>query len=168
MAPNLAASQHTLIRDMILDGSPTNADIAKVARCSPRTVRSLRENVRLFGSTRAPHNGHGGRPLSITPPMLDALLEHLLEKPDQYLNEMVVFLWDEFEVLVTTSTISRTLKSIRWSKKAARRVAAAGTPTCETCTSTIYPPSSPTTSSMLTNPAVTKEWGIGEQSGLWV
>jgi len=37
---------------------------------------------------------------------------------------MVLFLWDEFEVLVTTSTISRTLKSIRWSKQAAHRVAA--------------------------------------------
>jgi transposase len=56
--------------------------------------------------------------------MLDALREHLLEKPDQYLDEMAVFLWDEFEVPVTTSTISRALKSIRWSKKVARRVAA--------------------------------------------
>jgi tricorn protease-like protein len=37
---------------------------------------------------------------------------------------MAVFLWDEFEVQVTTSTISRALKSIGWSKKVARRVAA--------------------------------------------
>lgn len=36
---------------------------------------------------------------------------------------MALFLWDEFEILVTTSTISRTLKSIGWSKKTARRVA---------------------------------------------
>lgn len=55
--------------------------------------------------------------------MLDALRERLIEKPDQYLDEMAVFLWDEFEVLVTTSTISRTLKTIEWSKKTARRVA---------------------------------------------
>ena len=44
--------------------------------------------------------------------MLDALCDHLLEKPDQYIDEMVVFLWDEFEVLVTTSTLSRALASI--------------------------------------------------------
>jgi transposase len=55
--------------------------------------------------------------------MLEALREYLLEKPDQYLNEMVVFLWDKFEALVTTSTVSRALKSIDWSKKTCRRVA---------------------------------------------
>jgi hypothetical protein len=54
---------------------------------------------------------------------LETLCEHLLEKPDQYLNEMAVFSWDEFEALVTTSTISRALKSIGWSKKICRRVA---------------------------------------------
>lgn len=32
----------------------------------------------------------------ITPPMLEALCERLLEKPDLYQDEMVVFLWDEF------------------------------------------------------------------------
>jgi len=54
--------------------------------------------------------------------MLKALREHLLEKPELYLDEMVVFLWDEFEVLVTTATISRALASIGWSKKTAHRV----------------------------------------------
>jgi hypothetical protein len=36
--------------------------------------------------------------------MLDALCEHLLEKPGLYPSEMIVFLWGEFEVLVTAST----------------------------------------------------------------
>jgi hypothetical protein len=39
--------------------------------------------------------------------MLEALLEHLLEKPDLYQDEMAVFLYDEFHVLVTIPTISR-------------------------------------------------------------
>jgi transposase len=55
--------------------------------------------------------------------MRDALCEDLLRKPDQYLDELVLFLWDEFEVLVSISTISRALSSIGWSKKQARRVA---------------------------------------------
>ena len=55
--------------------------------------------------------------------MLDALCEHLLEKPNQYLDEMVVFLWDEFRVSVSSSAVSRALKSIGWSKKTCRRVA---------------------------------------------
>lgn len=40
--------------------------------------------------------------------MPEALCEHLLEKPDLYLDEMALFLWDEFEILTTPSTISRT------------------------------------------------------------
>ena len=31
--------------------------------------------------------------------MLDTLHEYLLEKPDLYLDEMAVFLWDKFEAL---------------------------------------------------------------------
>lgn len=55
--------------------------------------------------------------------MLDALCEYLIEKLYMYQDEMVVFLWDEFEILVTTHSISRALASIRWSKKTARRIA---------------------------------------------
>jgi hypothetical protein len=52
-------------------------------------------------------NGGGGRPRSITHPTLDALREHLLERPDQYLDKMAVFLWDKFKVLPALSAISR-------------------------------------------------------------
>lgn len=74
--------------------------MADAAGCSPHSVNAIRSNLRCFGTTRAPFNG-GGRPRSITPPMLDTLHEYLLEKPDLYLDEMAVFLWDGFEVLAT-------------------------------------------------------------------
>ena len=51
------------------------------------------------------------------------ICEHLLEKPNLYQDEMAVFLWDEFEVLITNFSIGRALVSIGWTKKAARRVA---------------------------------------------
>ena len=54
--------------------------------------------------------------------MLDTLCEHLLEKPGLYLDEMELFLWDEFEVSVSTFSIQRALKSIEWTKKIIRRV----------------------------------------------
>jgi hypothetical protein len=44
--------------------------------------------------------------------MLDALRERLLEKPGLYQDEMAVFLYDEFSVLITTSSIHRALASI--------------------------------------------------------
>lgn len=122
MAPHLASSQHDLIRDMIVDGSLTAAQMATAAGCSMRSVKAIRSNLRHFDSTTAPANG-GGRRRSITPPMLDALREHLLEKPGLYQEEMALFLWDEFGVLVTTHSISRTLKAAGWSKKVARQIA---------------------------------------------
>jgi hypothetical protein len=76
----------------------------------------------VFGTSKAPPNIRG-RKRSITPSMLDVLFEYLLEKPGLYQTEMVVFLWDEFEVMVTTSSISRALASKGWTKKTIRRVA---------------------------------------------
>lgn len=58
--------------------------------------------------------------------MLHALCDRLIEKPHMYQDEMVVFLWDELEILVTTYSIGRigrALKGVGWSKKAARRIA---------------------------------------------
>lgn len=122
MAPNLAHSQHDLIHDMVLDKKMKVREMANVAECSERSIMAIRSNIRHFGSTKAPPNG-GGRPRSITPQMLEVLCEHLLEKPWLYLEEMAVFLWDEFDVLVSPSSISRALRSRNWSKKTARRVA---------------------------------------------
>lgn len=110
--PNLADSQHEIIRDMILSKLLTSARMADAAGCSIRSIKRIRSNPCSFGATKAPSNGVGRR-RSITPPILDTLHEYLLEKPELYLGEMAVFLWDEFEVLVTTPTISRTFPSIR-------------------------------------------------------
>jgi transposase len=49
--------------------------------------------------------------------MLEALCEHLTEKPGLYLNEMAVFLYDEFSISVSPSSIKRTLSSEGWTKK---------------------------------------------------
>jgi hypothetical protein len=51
--------------------------------------------------------------------MAEALCHHLLEKPGLYLDEMAVFLWDEFQEMVTTSSIRRALVAKGLSKKTA-------------------------------------------------
>jgi transposase len=55
--------------------------------------------------------------------MLEALFDHLLEKPGLYLDEMVIFLWDEFQMIATTSSVRRALVSNGWSRKSARQKA---------------------------------------------
>jgi transposase len=109
MAPNLSLSQHDQIRDMILSNPLTDVEIASVAGCTTRSIRTIRANLRCFGTSKAPAN-RVGRPRSITPPMLRALYDRLIEKPHMYQDEMVVFLWDEFGILVTTYSISRALR----------------------------------------------------------
>jgi hypothetical protein len=122
MAPNLAPSQHDLIRDMILHQKLTTREMAEAAGCSEHSIKAIRSNLRYFGSTKAPPNGGRGC-RSLTPQMLGVLQEHLVVKPELYLEEMAVFLWDEFDALLSPSSFSRALLSINWSKKTARRVA---------------------------------------------
>jgi transposase len=122
MAPNLAESQHAMIGDMISSKLFKANEIAGAASCSSRSVYAIKSNIQCFGATKAPSNG-GGRPRSVTPPMLDALCEHLLEKPGLCQDEMVLFLLDEFNIQVSTFSIGRALRSIGWTKKTIRRVA---------------------------------------------
>jgi hypothetical protein len=116
MALHLAKSQVALITDMLSSGLFTNAEIATAANCSTRGVGRIWSNIRYYSAPQAPRNG-GGRKQSITPAMLDALCDHLLEKPGLYQSEMILFLLDEFDVLVTASSIGRTLRSRGWTKK---------------------------------------------------
>ena len=107
---------------MLASKSINNVQIAKNTGSSTRTIRAIKSNLHFYGNTKAPPNG-GGRKRSITPPMLDALCEYLLEKPGLYRSEMVLFLLDEFETLVTTLSIGRALASKSRSKKTIRRIA---------------------------------------------
>ena len=121
MALNLAASQHDHIRDMILSKSLKTTQMADAAGCSIRSIKAIRSNLYYFDITKATSNGVG-RPRYITPPMLEALREYLLSKPDRYLYELAILLWDDFDVVAITMSISRALASMGWLKKTARRV----------------------------------------------
>jgi transposase len=122
MAPNLAVVTHQIVRDMILSGTLPQKQMADAAHCSERGIQRITRNLHLFGTTKAPSNG-AGRRLRITSHMLDILCEYLLVKPGLYQDEMAVFLFDEFGIHVTTSDVSKSLKSIKWYKKSSRQVA---------------------------------------------
>ncbi|CRG92909.1 hypothetical protein PISL3812_09987 [Talaromyces islandicus] len=112
-----------MICDMLTSSQQlTIAQIAKTVRCSRKAVYLVQSNLDKFGSPRAPSMRPGPKRV-ITPLILEALCDHLLEKPALYLDEMAVFLWDEFNIYVTISTISKALTSIGWSKKTARQKA---------------------------------------------
>jgi hypothetical protein len=82
MAPNLAASQHAMIHDMIVSETLSAAQMADVAGCSKRSIKYIRSNLRCFGTTKAPPNGSGRR-RSITPPFTSYY--HLTKSAERHL-----------------------------------------------------------------------------------
>ena len=107
---------------MVLNNELTVPQMAEAAGCNERMIRRLRSNMRQFGSVKAPPNKRG-RPRTLTPVMIQALCDHLIEKPYLYLDEMVLFIWDEFQKKVTISCLCRTLEYVGWSKKVAKQKA---------------------------------------------
>ena len=92
MPANLKAPQLEQIQHMIKNGSSNRAEIAFATGCSKQAVTYIRQNLQAFGNVRAPRNGVG-RPRSITPPMLEAILERLKENPTLYLDELVIIIY---------------------------------------------------------------------------
>jgi len=85
----------SFIHDMISSGELTTSQMAEAAGCRKRTVIRIRSNLRMYGSIKGP-SIKKGRLQSVTPVMMKALCEHLLEKPSLYLQEMQFFLLDKF------------------------------------------------------------------------
>ena len=76
---------------MIVNKKLKTRQMANVAKCSERSIKVIRLNLYYFGTIKAPLNS-SGRSRSITPPMLEALCEYLLEKLGLYLKEIAIFL----------------------------------------------------------------------------
>ncbi|KAJ5694341.1 hypothetical protein N7536_004753 [Penicillium majusculum] len=104
-------------------------DVITHMLCSKKrlTTSQIAKNMRLFGSARSPPISPG-RPPSITKVMVDALFDHLAEKPGLYVEEMAIFLFDEFNVVPSISSIKRALYRAGWSKKKAQQRASERNP----------------------------------------
>jgi transposase len=92
---------------------------ATAAHTTDHSIQRIRRNIRIFGQASAPANDPGSS-ATLTKEMVD-LLCHLYDKPELYLEEMAWFIWDEFKVVISTSTISRALDKAGWSKKQVRQ-----------------------------------------------
>lgn len=121
MAPHLAKWQHDQIQHMVNAGFGDVA-IKKAVVCSRNAVSHIRQNLLKFGRTTEPQRNRGRR-RSLTPAMRRALLEYLRIWPDRYLDELAIYLADDFDELVSVSTISRELKRAGLSKKKNRQIA---------------------------------------------
>jgi hypothetical protein len=73
--------------------------------------------------------------------VLDTLCEHLIHKPGLYIGNMVTFLWKEFNIFPSHSSIQQALSRRGWNKKNSDRKLNSGTRGYELSINTSYPSS---------------------------
>ena len=122
IGPNLSVSQHAAARNMIADGRVKDEQIGKAIGCSRNAVGAIRANIQCDGTTTAPRNVSGPK-RAITPEIRQSLLDRLAFLSEEHLDKAVIWLWDKYNVLRSTSATSRELKVAGWSRKRVRRVA---------------------------------------------
>lgn len=121
MSPPLSASVRQSVWFSFESGKDDKHTLDRTG-LSVRQVRKMRRNWEMFGEVVKPKLG-AGRPKKICQLHNQALLEYLEERPTVYRDEMAWFLWDEFDLIVDESTISRALKQLGWNRKKAVRIA---------------------------------------------
>jgi transposase len=98
-----------------------NTEVSQATRVSRNAIRKMRLSLEYWGTPYAPRAVRLGRPRLLVEAHRLRLVEFLRGRPHAYLDEMAEFLYDEFDVEVSTSTIWRELERMRWSRKLATK-----------------------------------------------
>ena len=120
--PRLTSKGRERLCSMVQYGHYTLSDMAFDVGCSITTVARVRDRWMSSRDAGWSRCGGGKRPL-IPQHVSHALQRFLFEHSDRYLEEMQIFLAEEFGVFASVSAISRTLARMRWTNKITRRVA---------------------------------------------
>src|SRR6266480_2605531 len=86
--------------------------IASEVRVSHQSVYQLRQTLDAFDTVSPFHLGVQGRPRKITVEAEQSLLDFLDDNPSVYQDEMIKFLFSEFDISITQLTIFRLLKNL--------------------------------------------------------
>jgi transposase len=115
MPPALTDDKRTSINNRIEIGEDT-ARIAYLEGVTARQVRKIRRNLAIYASVVAPQYRRGPARL-IGEVMKDSLLEYIDLHPTVYLDEMCLYLYDEYGITVSTWTVARMLRREGWTHK---------------------------------------------------
>ena len=99
------------------------SSIATNENVSAHCVHNYASNFKAFNSPQAPSMRKLGRLKSLIPTQVAALNEWLIGQLDSYLDEIQYFLWDNFNVDVSLSIISRALKVSEITRKKLKKKA---------------------------------------------
>lgn len=107
-----------------LERGDSNKFIEDATRLSGRQICRMRSNWEHFGGVVRPKLSIGNRPRILSQYHNKQLLSYLEQQPTAYLDEMCWFLFDEFDISVSKSTVCRALQRLSWTRKKAKRIAA--------------------------------------------
>ena len=115
--------QPTIVRSIVehIAAGETNSEISRATRVARNTVHKMRLSLEYWGTPYAPRTVRLGRPRLLTEAARLQLKEFLRGRPYAYLEEMIEFLYDEFDLEVSIPTIWRELERMRWLRKLATK-----------------------------------------------
>ncbi|WPG98723.1 Hypothetical protein R9X50_00151700 [Acrodontium crateriforme] len=118
MPGRLSSAALDVLKQALEDGV-SSEDIGKRLNISKRTVDRIRISYDLFGEAYSPASdvAKAGRPRLLTPEQEIAVLEYLDDNPTAAHEEIVQYVQERFEIVVSTATIFHVLKRHSWSRK---------------------------------------------------
>jgi len=134
MPPPLTQTQNDIIKTMLQAKTPYKK-IMEAANCHISQVKRMARNLKNFGNVKAPKLKKQGRPCTITQEAIEVyqyplffecliktnfmkgLREYLQEQSFSYHDEMVAFLYDEYNISTSLSVVGRALKRAKISRK---------------------------------------------------
>lgn len=93
------------------------ASIAKTEGVAKASIYRIIHNLSTFGTHTAPPKAKKGRPSAISPAARDRLKAFIEENPEAYQYEIQYDLFDQFGVVVSQSTICKTIYAMKISRK---------------------------------------------------
>jgi transposase len=102
----------------------TTSGIYRATGVSRNTVTKLRVSLEYWGVPYPPRCVRLGRPTTLRQSHLDGLKQYLAGRPHAYLEEMKDWLYDQYDIETTLSTVYRALIKLQYSRKIATKRAA--------------------------------------------
>jgi len=116
MAPRLTPQQ-TADLEGLLRLNLTTSDIRQRTGISKSYVNRMRMRLHTFGAITNPRLNTMGRPLELTPEIDAFVVALYTASPDLYQEEIQYHILQQYDVLLSISTISRHIRSAEFTRK---------------------------------------------------
>lgn len=97
--------------------------IHTVTTVSVTQINRMRRYWENLGEVTPPKHVDQGRSAILARDVVDDLLFFLSQRPNAYLDEMRWFIWDEYDIEVSETTIWRALQKRNWTRKNVYKIA---------------------------------------------